>query len=90
MFYLTRFGLTGTHRFAGEGSAKVFYLTLLFSHMLLAVVVVPLVVRLVYLALNERSGEHRRLARWTYPIWMYVSITGLLVYALLYHVYGYV
>jgi len=90
VFYVTRFSLTGTHRFAGIGLAKTVYLVLLFSHMVLAVVIVPLILRLVFLALNERFQEHRRLARWTYPMWLYVSVTGLTVYVLLYHVYGYV
>lgn len=89
VFYVTRFSLTGTHRFAGAGGARAFYLTLLFSHMVLAVAVVPLVLRLLYLAFRERFDAHRHLARWTFPIWMYVSVTGLLVYVLLYHVYGY-
>lgn len=90
VFYLTRFALTGTHEFAGTGTARTVYLSILFSHMVLAVVVVPLVLRLLHLARRERFTEHRRLARWTYPIWLYVSITGIVVYALLYHVYGYV
>ena len=89
VFYLTRFYLTGTHRFAGEGGARTFYLTLLFSHMVLAVIVVPLVLRLLFLASRERFPEHRRLARWTFPIWLYTSVTGLIVYLMLYHVYGY-
>jgi putative membrane protein len=90
VFYVTRFSLTGSHRFAGEGVARTLYLTILFSHMVLAVLIVPLVARLVYLALTGRFARHRRLARWTYPMWLYVSVTGLLVYVLLYHVYGYV
>jgi uncharacterized membrane protein YozB (DUF420 family) len=90
VFYVLRLSLTGTHHFAGVGLARTVYLTLLFSHMVLAVVVVPLVLRLVFLALNERFSEHRSLARWTYPIWLYVSVTGLVVYVLLYHAYGYV
>ncbi len=90
VLYVIRFSLTGTHRFAGEGLAKTFYLGILFSHMILAVVVLPMVLRLLFLAGRERFDEHRRLARWTFPIWLYVSVTGLLVYALLYHVYGYV
>ena len=89
VFYLTRFALTGSHEFAGEGAARTVYLTILFSHMVLAVVVVPLVLRLLFLASRSRFDEHRRLARWTYPIWLYVSVTGIVVYALLYHVYGY-
>lgn len=87
--YLTRAALTGTHTFAGEGLARTVYLAILFSHMVLAVVVVPLVLRLLFLAFRERFVEHRRLARWTFPIWLYVSVTGITVYLLLYHVYGY-
>lgn len=90
VFYVTRFTLTGSHQFAGEGTAKTVYLIILFSHMVLAVVVAPLVLRLLFLASRERFAEHRRLARWTFPIWLYVSVTGIVVYTLLYHVYGYV
>lgn len=89
VFYVTRFSLTGTHRFAGTGGAKTAYLAILFSHMVLAVVVLPLVLRLLYLVRQRRFRDHARLARWTYPIWLYVSVTGILVYVLLYHVYGY-
>jgi uncharacterized membrane protein YozB (DUF420 family) len=90
MFYVARFSLSGTHTFAGLGLAKTVYLTILFSHMTLAVIVLPLIMRVAYLALNGRFDAHRRLARWTYPIWLYVSVTGITVYVLLYHVYGYV
>ncbi len=90
VFYLLRYYLTGTHRFAGEGIAKAAYLGILFSHMTLAIVVVPLVLRLLYLAWKERFTDHARLARWTFPVWLYVSVTGLVVYVLLYHIYGYV
>jgi len=89
VFYVTRFSLTGTHSFAGEGSARTIYLSVLFTHMVLAVVIVPLILRLLYLASRERFEEHKRWARWTFPIWVYVSATGLLVYAMLYHVYGF-
>ena len=89
VFYLTRVALTGTHTFAGEGIARVVYLTILGSHMVLAVVVVPFVLRLLFLAHQERFVEHARLARRVFPVWAYVSVTGLLVYVLLYQVYGY-
>jgi uncharacterized membrane protein YozB (DUF420 family) len=89
-FYLLRFSLTGTHLFAGEGPARVVYLSILFSHMLLAIVIVPLVLRLLFLAWKERFRSHARLGRWAFPVWLYVSVTGLVVYVLLYHVYGYV
>ena len=90
VFYLIRFSLTGTHRFAGEGLARGFYLAILFSHMVLAALIVPLVLRLVYLVRRHRFHAHARLARWTYPIWLYVSVTGLVVYLMLYHIYGWV
>lgn len=90
VFYLLRFSLTGTHRFAGEGLARTVYLSILFSHMILAVIIVPLVLRLLYLVWKRRFGAHARLARWTFPLWLYVSVTGLVVYVLLYHVYGYI
>ena len=76
--------------FAGEGLARTVYLAILFSHMILAVVVVPMVLRLLYLAFKDRFQEHRRLARWTFPVWMYVSVTGIVVYLMLYQIYGYV
>lgn len=86
VFYVTRFSLTGTHRFGGTGLLRATYLAILFSHMILAVVVVPLVLRLLWLALHRRFRAHARLARWTYPVWLYVSVTGIVVYVLLYHV----
>lgn len=88
--YVLRFSLTGTHRFAGEGMARTLYLGLLFSHMILALVIVPLILRLLFLVRRSRFHAHARLARWTYPLWLYVSVTGLLVYLLLYQVFGYV
>lgn len=88
-FYLTRVAITGTHRFAGTGLAKTAYLTILFSHMTLAVTLVPLVGRLIFLVRRRRFADHARLARWTFPIWAYVSVTGLVVYMLLYRIYGY-
>jgi len=90
VFYVARVILTGTHEFAGTGAAKVTYLVILFSHMVLAILVVPMVLRLLFLASRERFSEHARLARWTFPIWAYVSVTGLVVYLLLYQIYGYV
>jgi uncharacterized membrane protein YozB (DUF420 family) len=89
VFYLTRVAFTGTHDFAGTGGAKVAYLSILFSHMILAVAVVPLVLRLLWLLRKRRFHDHARLARWTFPIWAYVSVTGLVVYLMLYQIYGY-
>lgn len=84
--YLTRFYLTGTHRFPGSGWLKTVYLLILFSHMVLAVVTVPLVLRTLFLARASRFVEHRRIAAITFPVWMYVSVTGVIVYVMLYHV----
>jgi putative membrane protein len=83
--YLTRFYLTGTHRFPDVGVWRTIYLVILISHMILAVVTVPLVLRSLFLAYKKRYQEHRRIAKWTFPIWMYVSVTGVVVYAMLYH-----
>lgn len=84
--YVARFATTGTHRYAGEGWDKTLYLFILFSHMVLAVVIVPLVVRALYLARRKRFVKHRGVARWLWPMWIYVSLTGVAVYVMLYHV----
>jgi putative membrane protein len=89
IFYVTRVAFTGIHEFAGEGAARAVYLSILFSHIALAVLVVPLALRLVYLVRRRRFRNHAQLARWTFPIWAYVSVTGLVVYVLIYQVYGY-
>lgn len=83
--YLTRFALTGTTRFQGEGWHKTLYLAILFSHMILAIAVVPLVLRALYFAFKQRFAEHRRVVKWLWPIWTYVSMTGVVVYLMLYH-----
>jgi putative membrane protein len=82
--YLTRVGLTGTHRYPGSGAMRAAYLALLSSHMLLAVATPPLVVGAAWLALRGRFEAHRRLVRYALPVWLYVSVTGVLVYAMLY------
>lgn len=83
--YLTRVALTGTHRFPGSGLAKALYLALLASHTVLAAAAAPMILRTLFLALRGRFPEHRRLARWTLPVWLYVSVTGVVVYLALYH-----
>ena len=88
MSYLARFALTGAHHIAATGWVKGTYLAILFSHMILAAATVPLVLRALFLALKGRYEEHRKIARITFPIWAYVSSTGVIVYALLYHVVG--
>lgn len=72
-------------RFHGEGLARTGYLALLLSHTVLAVVNLPMVLRTFWLAHKERWDGHRKLAKWTFPIWLYVSVTGVAVYVVLYH-----
>jgi len=74
--------------FPGQGWARTLYFTILTSHTLLAVATVPLVLISLNLGLRERFDRHRRIARWTYPVWLYVSVTGVVVYIMLYKVYG--
>ncbi len=71
--------------FHAEGAAKFAYLVLLFSHVILAATVPVLAILLIRLGLRDERPKHRRLARIAWPIWMYVSVTGVLIYALLYH-----
>ncbi len=84
--YLTRVALTGTHADPHRGWLHAAYLAVLVSHMLLAMAVVPLVGAALFLAYKKRFERHRRVARWTFPIWLYVSVTGVVVYVVLYHV----
>ncbi len=83
------FGVLGakTMHFQGYGAAKSVYLTILFSHIVLAATVPFLAGWTIYLGLADRRFRHRRLARWTFPIWLYVSITGVVIYWMLYHLY---
>jgi putative membrane protein len=83
--YLARVFISGTHRFPGHGGWRTIYFTILFSHMALAVATPPLVVRAIWLAVTGNFDAHRRLVRYALPIWLYVSVTGVLVYLLLYH-----
>jgi putative membrane protein len=83
--YLTRIALTGTHAFPGSGAFRALYLAILASHTLLAAAAGPMILRTLFLAARERFPAHRRIARATLPVWLYVSVTGVAVYAMLYH-----
>lgn len=83
--YLVRFATTGAHRYPGAGLDRSIYLAVLGTHTLLAAVALPLVLRALWLALGRRFEDHRRVVRWAYPIWLYVSVTGVVVYLMLYH-----
>lgn len=82
--YLTYHRHAGVHRYPGTGTARTVYLAILATHTVLAAAVVPLVLRTLHLATRGRFVEHRRIARWTLPIWFYVSVTGVVVYFMLY------
>ena len=83
--YLTYHYHVGSVRFTKEGWLRTVYFPLLVSHVFLAAIVLPMILRTAYLALRGRFDRHVRLARWTFPTWMYVSITGVVVYMMLYH-----
>jgi putative membrane protein len=85
VFYLTRFYLTGVHKYPVDDWTKTVYLTVLGTHTVLAATVPFLVARSVWLAVKKRYEAHRKTVRFTLPIWSYVSVTGVLIYWMLYH-----
>jgi len=85
--YLTYHFNHGATRFQGQGIARPVYFTILTTHTILAVVIVPFVIITVRRARRRDFLRHRAIARWTLPMWLYVSITGVLVYLMLYHLY---
>ena len=85
--YLTYHAVHGSTRFQGTGAVRIFYFTVLTSHTILAVVIVPLVILTLTRALRGNFLKHARIARITLPLWLYVSVTGVVVYWLLYRVY---
>ncbi len=74
-------------KFVGPAGVRAVYLVILASHIILAVVVTPLALRVAYLGFRDRLKQHVRLARWALPLWLYVSITGVVVYWMLYQLY---
>jgi uncharacterized membrane protein YozB (DUF420 family) len=86
--YLVYHYQVGHVRFQGQGWIRPVYFTLLISHTILAVVIVPLILITLRRAWLEKFDKHRIIARWTFPLWMYVSVTGVIVYLLLYQIYA--
>jgi len=82
--YLVYHYQVGSVPFKGQGWVRPLYFTILLSHTILAVAVVPLALITLRRALGKNFSAHRRIARWTFPIWLYVSITGVVVYWMLY------
>jgi putative membrane protein len=81
--YIANHALHGDMRFQGQGAVRPFYFALLISHIGLSVVALPLILITFFLSLTGRFPAHRRIARFTFPIWLYVSVTGVVVYAML-------
>jgi putative membrane protein len=73
----------GDTAYQGEGTIRIVYFTILISHVLLSIVMLPMILTTFYLAVRERFVAHKKLARWTLPIWLYVSVTGVVIYFML-------
>ena len=85
--YLWYHAHVGSVRFTGQGPVRTLYFAILLTHTVLAVAIVPLVLRTLYLGLKRQDPKHRRIARWTFPLWLYVSVTGVVIYVMLYQLY---
>ena len=86
-FYLAKVLHRGPTKFVDPAWFRPIYLAILLTHTVLAVVIVPLVFMTLSRALRQRFDAHRKIARWTWPLWMYVSVTGVLIYFLLYQIF---
>jgi len=86
--YLYYHAHVGSVHFPGQGWVRPVYFTILISHTLLAAAVVPMILFSLSYGLRGRFDRHRRIARWTFPVWLYVSVTGVVVYIMLYQIYG--
>jgi putative membrane protein len=86
--YLYYHAHVGSVHSQGQGWSRPVYFSILISHTILAAVVVPMVIITLSRALRERFDRHRAIARWTFPVWMYVSVTGVIVYVMLYHLFA--
>ena len=78
----------GDVRFQGHGLIRPVYFAILITHVILAAAIVPMVIITLSRALRSRFDRHRVIARWTFPLWLYVSITGVVIYVMLYHLYA--
>ena len=85
--YVTYHAQAGSRSFQGQGLVRLVYFVILITHVVLAAAIVPLALVTLRRGLARADAAHRRLAHWTWPIWMYVSITGVIIYLMLYHLY---
>ncbi len=86
--YLYYHAHVGSVHFRGQGWTRPVYFTILISHTILAAAIVPLVIITLSRALRERFDRHRAIARWTFPLWLYVSVTGVVIYVMLYRLFA--
>ena len=84
MSYLTYHYQVGSRPFTGQGPIRIFYFGILISHVILAAAILPMAISTLSKGLRGRYPEHKRIAKWTFPTWMYVSVTGVIVYVMLY------
>jgi putative membrane protein len=77
----------GSRPFGGTGTVRVVYFTILITHVVLAATILPLALVTTTRGLREQYGRHVRIARWTLPLWLYVSVTGVIIYLMLYQLY---
>ena len=82
--YLIYHAQAGSRPFAGQGAIRYVYFAILISHVILAALILPMAVSTLSRGLRGRYAEHKRIAKWTFPTWMYVSVTGVIVYLMLY------
>ena len=84
-YTLYHYAHSASKHFQGQGWSRPLYFAILISHTILAIVIVPLILVTLSRALRKRFDRHRAIARWTFPLWLYVSVTGVIVYFMLYH-----
>lgn len=85
--YLVYHANTGSRPFPGYGPLRVAYFTILISHVILAATILPMAIVTLRRGLRAQYERHIQIARWTFPIWMYVSVTGVVIYLMLYQLY---
>ena len=83
--YVTYHSQVGSVKFTKQGWIRPVYFTILISHTMLAMTIIPLALITVYRGLKNQLDKHKKIARWTLPIWLYISVTGVIIYLMLYH-----
>ena len=86
-YLIYHFGYRGLTKFHDPQWFRPIYLTLLTTHLILAIAIVPMIIVTMSQALRQRFDKHKKIARWTWPLWMYVSVTGVIIYLLLYQIF---